>query len=384
MASTPRSPSSLSLAALVFFATSTLVLVVFIMTRGGGLLSGPDQDGLFVGEVSRVNLFRQASPSVVHVRWSGREYSPLDEPGDEKTNLTGSGSGVIWNNEGYIVTNMHVVDTRAGAMVTLSDGSVWEALLVGYEPSLDLAVLAIEAPADQLVPAPLGDSSEVFVGQDAYAIGTPFGLEWTLTAGVISGLNRRIQGYDGVQIGGMIQTDAAINPGNSGGALLDSRGRFVGLITAIHGSSETNAGVGFAIPVERVAEWVPRIIEWGFQPWPELGLVLGSDEFSASCFERSEGAAAPRPSGFSEGVGVVIVEVRPGGEAQRAGIRQAEVGPGVVRIGDVIVGVDGNAVGQRADLQAILAAKREGQKVVLDLLSGGRRREVSLTFGSRH
>jgi 2-alkenal reductase len=158
----------------------------------------------------------------------------------------------------------------------------------------------------------------------------------------------------------------------------------VGLITAIHGSSETNAGVGFAIPVERVAEWVPRIIEWGFQPWPELGLVLGSDEFSASCFERLGGEAPPRPSGVPEGVGVVIVEVRPGGEAQRAGIRQAEVGPGVVRIGDVIVGVDGNAVGQRADLQAILAAKREGQKVVLDLLNGGRRREVSLTFGSRH
>jgi 2-alkenal reductase len=270
---------------------------------------------------------------------------------------------------------MHVVDTRAGAVVTLSDGSVWEALLVGFEPSLDLAVLAIEASAEQLTPASLGNSSELLVGQDAYAIGTPFGLEWTLTAGVISGLNRHIRGYDGVEIGGMIQTDAAINPGNSGGALLDSRGRFVGLITAIHGSSETNAGVGFAIPADQVAEWVPQIVEWGFQPWPELGLVLGSDDFSASCFERlGEG---------SPDAGVVVIEVRPGGEAERAGIRQAEMGAGVVRVGDVIVGVDGIPVLLRTDLYAVLSKKVAGQIVLLELLNADRRREVSLTFGSR-
>jgi len=374
MASTSSPPNSLPLAALVFFATSTVVLLAFIVMRGAAFTSSEDS-GAPAGEGSRVRLFQSASPSVVHVRWAGTEYSPLEKPTAEKTTPTGSGSGVIWNDEGYIVTNMHVVDTRAGAVVTLSDGSVWEALLVGFEPSLDLAVLAIEASAEQLTPAPLGNSSEMLVGQDAYAIGTPFGLEWTLTAGVISGLNRRIRGYDGVEIGGMIQTDAAINPGNSGGALLDSHGRFVGLITAIHGSSETNAGVGFAIPVDRVAEWVPQIIEWGFQPWPELGLVLGSDEFSAGCFERL-GEDSP-------GAGVVVVEVRPGGEAQRAGIRQAEMGAGVVRVGDVIVGVDGIPVALRGDLYAVLANKVEGETVLLELLNGNRRREASLSFGSR-
>jgi len=375
MDSTSNPPSSLPLAALVFFATSTVVLLVFIIMRGAGPAQGEDRAGAFAGEGSRVSLFQSASPSVVHVRWAGTEYSPLEEAATEKTNPTGSGSGVVWNDKGYIVTNMHVVDTRAGAVVTLSDGSVWEALLVGFEPSLDLAVLAIEASAEQLTPASLGNSSELLVGQDAYAIGTPFGLEWTLTAGVISGLNRHIRGYDGVEIGGMIQTDAAINPGNSGGALLDSRGRFVGLITAIHGSSETNAGVGFAIPADQVAEWVPQIVEWGFQPWPELGLVIGSDDFSASCFERlGEG---------SQAAGVVVIEVRPGGEAERAGIRQAEMGARVVRVGDVIVGVDGIPVLLRADLYAVLSKKVAGQTVLLELLNGDRRREVSLTFGSR-
>lgn len=216
----------------------------------------------------------------------------------------------------------------------------------------------------------------MLVGQDAYAIGTPFGLEWTLTAGVISGLNRRIRGYGGVEIGGMIQTDAAINPGNSGGALLDSGGRLVGLITAIHGSSETNAGVGFAIPVDRVAERVPQIMEWGFQPWPEIGLVLGSDDFSVSCFE-SMGDASP-------GAGVVVIEVRPGGEAERAGLRQAEMGAGVVRVGDVIVGVDGMPVAIRADLHAVLSKKVAGESVLLELMNGDQRRETPLTFGSRH
>lgn len=375
MASTSNPPNTLPLAALVFFATSTVVLLVFIVMRGAAYTAGGDSESSS-GESSRVRLFQNASPSVVHVRWAGTEYSPLEESEGEKANSTGSGSGVVWNDEGYIVTNMHVVDTRAGAVVTLSDGSVWEALLVGFEPSLDLAVLAIEAPAEQLIPAQLGNSSEILVGQDAYAIGTPFGLEWTLTAGVISGLNRRIRGYDGVEIGGMIQTDAAINPGNSGGALLDSYGRFVGLITAIHGSSQTNAGVGFAIPADRVAEWVPQIIEWGFQPWPELGLVLGSDEFSAGCFERL--------GEDSTSVGVVIVEARPGGEAQRAGIRQAEMGAGIVRVGDVIVGVDGIPVALRKDLHAVLAHKVAGQTVLLELLNGNQRREASLTFGSRH
>ncbi|HIF41862.1 MAG TPA: trypsin-like serine protease [Planctomycetes bacterium] len=375
MGSTSNPPSSLPLAALVFFATSTVVLLVFIIMRGAGPAQGEDRAGASAGEGSRVNLFQSASPSVVHVRWAGTEYSPLEEAATEKTNLTGSGSGVVWNDKGYIVTNMHVVDTRAGAVVTLSDGSVWEALLVGFEPSLDLAVLAIEASAEQLTPAALGNSSELLVGQDAYAIGTPFGLEWTLTAGVISGLNRRIRGYDGVEIEGMIQTDAAINPGNSGGALLDSRGRFVGLITAIHGSSETNAGVGFAIPADRVAEWIPQIIEWGFQPWPELGLVLGSDDFSASCFERL-GEGSPT-------AGIVVIEVRPGGEAERTGIRQAKMEAGMVRVGDVIVGVDGISTPHRAELQAVLSTKVEGQTVLLELLNGDRRREASLTFGSR-
>jgi len=362
---------------LVFFATSTLVLLVFVVTGGRESLSSDDRGRLSDEETARVQLFQSASPSVVHVRWGGTEFSPMESRIlDGNQPASGSGSGVVWNTAGYIVTNMHVVNTRGGAVVTLSDGSVWEASLVGFEPSQDLAVLAIEAPPERLVPASIGLSGELLVGQEAFAIGTPFGLEWTLTAGVISGLNRRIIGYEKVVIGGMIQTDAAINPGNSGGALLDSSGLLVGLITAIHGSSETNAGVGFAIPADRLLEWVPQIIEWGFEPWPELGLVLGSDEFSANCFEQL-GDRAPAS-------GVVIVEVSPGGAAHLAGIRHAEVGPGTVIIGDVIVGVDGLPVTTRSQLHSALAAKTEGQPVVLELMGGDAPREVSLTFGSRH
>ncbi len=366
----PSASHPAQLALVVFFGTCITVLLGFLVVRGGGPVGAAGAD-----EVLRAKLFQRASQSVVHVRWAGQEVSPMRKAPEDGVSASGSGSGVVWNKRGVIVTNMHVVDTHAGAAVTLADGSVWEAILVGFEPSLDLAVLAIAAPPEDLVPIPLGHSEQVVVGQDAFAIGSPFGLEWTLTAGVISGLGRRIRGYDDVVLEGMIQTDAAINPGNSGGALLNSNGDLVGLITAIHGSSQTNAGVGFAIPSDQVAERVPRILEWGFELWPEVGLVLGSDEFSANSFERI-GEGAPK-------AGVVIVEVSVGGPADKAGLQHATVKPGWVGIGDVIVGVDGQPVMGRADLQAVFESKLPGDTVRLKVQMRDDVREVELTFGLR-
>jgi S1-C subfamily serine protease len=212
-------------------------------------------------EKATIELFRQASKSVVYItaialRRDAFSLNVYEIP-------EGTGSGFMWDEEGHIVTNYHVIRTANGCQVTLADNSTYSAELVGAAPAKDLAVLRIDAPKRLLRPIPVGTSRDLLVGQKVFAIGNPFGLDQTLTTGVISALNREIQSVARQPIQGVIQTDAAINPGNSGGPLLDSAGRLIGVNTAIFSPSGAYAGIGFAIPVDTVNEVVPKLIQQG-------------------------------------------------------------------------------------------------------------------------
>src|SRR5207249_3560315 len=278
---------------------------------------------LITDERATIALFRQASPSVVYVTLARqRDFFSL--------NITeipqGSGSGFIWDQEGHIMTNFHVIQGASGAKVTLADHSVWDAQLVGVAQDQDLAVLYIKAPKNQLKPLAIGTSADLEVGQSVLAIGNPFGLDQTLTMGIISALGREISATTGRTIAGVIQTDAAINPGNSGGPLLDSAGRLIGVNMAIYSPSGASSGIGFAVPVDTVNRIIPQIIRQGEITRPGLGVGIGD----------------PRRLGLS---GVLITRVEKGSAADRAGLRGIrEDAKGEVVLGDVIVGIDGERI----------------------------------------
>ncbi len=218
----------------------------------------------------------------------------------------GTGSGFIWDEGGHIVTNYHVIKGADGAHVTLADHTTYRASLVGAAPDKDLAVLHIDAPKDKLVPIRIGNSTDLQVGQMAYAIGNPFGLDLTLTTGVISALGREIQSVTKRTIKNVIQTDAAINPGNSGGPLLDSAGRLIGVNTAIYSPSGSSAGIGFAIPVDEVNRVVPQLIKNGKVERPGLGVQVAHDQLA-------------RELGVQKGA--VIVRAFRNSPAAKAGLR---------------------------------------------------------------
>ena len=230
---------------------------------------------LTADEQSTIAVFRQASPSVVYITSTdvARDFLTL--------NLfeipAGSGSGFIYDRAGHIVTNLHVIKEGKRWIVTLADQSQWEARFVGATREKDLAVLKIDAPADRLRPLAIGSSSDLVVGQKVLAIGNPFGLDQTLTTGVVSALGREIPSLTGRPIHDVIQTDAAINPGNSGGPLLDSAGRLIGVNTQIASPSGASAGIGFAIPVDIVNRVVPEIIRYGKVIRPGLGVIVWPD-----------------------------------------------------------------------------------------------------------
>jgi S1-C subfamily serine protease len=258
-------------------------------------------------ETRTIRIFREAGPSVVHVtsisvRRDFFTFNLFEIP-------QGTGTGFIWDREGRVVTNYHVIRGGQTAHVTLADQTSWRAELVGVAPHKDLAVLHIDAPTESLKPIPLGVSDDLAVGQHVYAIGNPFGLDQTLTTGVISGLGREIQSVTGRPIQGVIQTDAAINPGNSGGPLLDSAGRLIGINTAIYSPSGAYAGVGFAVPVGTVRRIVPQLIRHGRVIQPGLGVRIADDAWAAR-FEIE---------------GVVIIGVVQGGAADRAGLRPTRI-----------------------------------------------------------
>ncbi len=316
-------------------------------------------------ERATIELFERASPAVVYitslaVRRNAFSLNSTQIP-------QGSGSGFIWDRQGHVVTNFHVIANANAAQVTLADQSTWDAELVGGASEKDLAVLRIKAPANKLTPLPIGRSENLRVGQSVFAIGNPFGLDQTLTTGVISALGREIQSVGGVPIRDVVQTDAAINPGNSGGPLLDSAGRLIGVNTAIYSPSGTYAGIGFAIPAHDVSWVVPDLIRYGRVQRPRLGIELAPESVAQRL--RLEGA--------------VIYRVEPGSGAARAGLQGLqEDRRGRVSLGDVIVHVDGEPVRSSGDLILALENKKPGDTVKVGLLRGDRRVEVPVRLGS--
>jgi S1-C subfamily serine protease len=264
------------------------------------------------------------------------------------------------------VTNFHVIQGSNAAKVTLYDHSTWDAKLIGVAPQEDLAVLQIRAPHNRLQPIPIGRSNDLQVGQEAFAIGNPFGLDQTLTTGVISALGREIESVTRVPIRNVIQTDAAINPGNSGGPLLDSSGRLVGVNTAIYSPSGTYAGIGFAIPVDTVNWVVPELIAKGKIEQPTLGVVL----LPAQAIANMNVA------------GAVILRVVPGSGAERAGLRGIRRDSlGRIHLGDIIVAVEGQPVRNSGDLVLALERRKAGEKIKIQVLRGGQRKQIEVELG---
>ena len=319
---------------------------------------------LAADEQANIDLFKRTSPSVVHITSLGAQRDLFS------TNVQqvprGTGTGFIWDNAGHVVTNFHVIQGANGARVTLADQSTFDAKLVGAFPDRDLAVLQIEAPKEKLPAITLGASRDLLVGQRVYAIGNPFGLDQTLTTGIISALNREIESFNNRTIRGVIQTDAAINPGNSGGPLLDSAGRLIGVNTQIASPSGASAGIGFAIPVDEVNRIVPRLIRDGRFVRPALGISAG---------------AANLQRALNLPKGVVLVQVGNNSTAARAGLLPFRRGQrGEVIGGDVITAINGEAVADLDDLLANLERRNVGDTVTLDVWRGGQARKVSVVL----
>jgi S1-C subfamily serine protease len=321
-------------------------------------------DGLTEGELRDIEIFRRASTSTVFINRIvsvRRGFFSLDATRIPQ----GSGSGFVWDATGHIVTNYHVVAGERGSeyLVRLSDNTEWEARVVGLAPGKDLAVLKIDAPKEHLEPLALGASNGLLVGQKVLALGNPFGLDQTLTVGVVSALGRDLESPDGRTIHDVVQTDAAINPGNSGGPLLDSSGRLIGVNAAIYSPSGAYAGVGFAIPVDTVKRVVPQLIRYGEPIYPGIGISVLSD-YAASRYGLD---------------GVVIREVMRNGPAAQAGIEPVQVDRRGRISGDVIVGVDGVRVRTLAQLRdRFEGAGGAGSRVKLTLENAGRVREVEI------
>jgi len=301
-------------------------------------------------EKNTIDIFRNAAPSVVYitslaVRRNLFSLNVYEIP-------QGTGSGFIWDKQGRIVTNYHVISDASRLEVTLADHTTWKAVLVGAAPDKDIAVLQISAPADKLRPLALGESKNLLVGQKVFAIGNPFGLDQTLTTGVVSALGREITAATGRTIHDVIQTDAAINPGNSGGPLLDSAGRLIGMNTAIYSPSGASSGIGFAVPVGEVNRVVPQIISKGKLIRPGLGVIFANRNLTAEL-------------GLE---GVLVLKVLPGSSAEKAGLHgTTQVRDGLV-VGDIILAVNGKKVMDYDALRDELERHEVGETVTLTLL----------------
>ena len=319
-----------------------------------------DQRGpLSDAERANIELFERVSPSVVQVAARSAAGNPLDE--DEERGAGGrSGTGFIWDNNGHVVTNNHVVQNGNEVAVRFASGEVAQAEVIGVAPNYDLAVLRIKNARQLPPPVALGSSSDLKVGQLAFAIGNPFGLDQSLTSGIISALKRRLPTSSGREISNVIQTDTAINPGNSGGPLLDSAGRLIGVNTAIISPSGSSAGIGFAVPADIVNRVVPELIKNGRVPTPGIGIVAASE------------AVATR-LGIE---GVIVVRTAPGGPAERAGIRGVNIGSGA--IGDVIVQADGKPVHRLSDLTDQLEQVGAGKSIRIGVKRGSETRDVNV------
>jgi len=314
---------------------------------------------LAASEQATIELFKNVSPSVVHVFARGASTNSLFS--DEQESMVQSGSGIIWDTAGHVITNNHVVSGTAQIGVRLTSGEFVAARVVGAAPNYDLAVLRLERPKSALHPIAVGQSADLQVGQSTFAIGNPYGLDQTLTSGIVSALDRRLPTSTAHEVKGMIQTDAPINPGNSGGPLLDSAGRLIGVNSAILSGSGASAGIGFAIPVDIVNRIATELIRNGHVPLPGIGIV-----------------AAKQGEATSLGIdGVIIVRTLPDSPAAKAGIEGASA-DGVIR--DVITEVNAKPIHSMEELASTFEGAGIGSQVALTVARGGQTRTVKVTI----
>ncbi|MCG8338787.1 MAG: trypsin-like peptidase domain-containing protein [Proteobacteria bacterium] len=320
--------------------------------------------GLTPDEVNNIDIFNKTNKSVVYVTNSRirRDYFTLniyEIP-------AGTGTGFIWNKDGLVVTNYHVIEGASKVEITLWDRSAWEAEVVGVAPSKDLAVLKIKAPKRLLFPVAPGDSNTLMVGRKVLAIGNPFGLDTTLTVGVISALGREIE-VGGRKIEGLIQTDAAINPGNSGGPLLDSKGKLIGVNTLIYSPSGASSGVGFAIPVDSVLKIIPQLIQHGKIMRPIIGISILDDSIARQYRIK----------------GVVVLDVSRNRSAAKAGIKGiSRDRRGNISLGDIITKIDNFEIRNQNDLYLALEKYKPGDNVIVVTNRNGRTMRFKITLSA--
>lgn len=345
-----KSPSPMP--GIAFLVIVGLGLGAYFVGRGAGNGSNPrpvvPRADLTSHEQATVEIFESMAPGVVHVTCVERQLF-----GGEAATPRGTGTGFVWDDQGHIVTNYHVVSDGQGVWVRFKGSKENRtAKIVGIAPDHDLAVLRVNStPSIGFHPIPIGSSHDLRVGQTVLAIGNPFGLDHTLTSGIVSALNRQIKSKSGRQISGVIQTDAAINPGNSGGPLLDSAGRVIGVNTAILSDVGQSAGIGFAVPVDLVNRVVPDLIAHGRVRRPRMGIII---------LDRPGAYLGYEPSG------IVVRRVEKGSPADLAGIRPVNVdGRGYVRGADVITHINGKSVRTYNDLREVLEQYSGGDELVL-------------------
>ncbi len=348
------------------FAVATLVIMFVLIGHTIGTAKTEDEE-------NNIAIYGRVGPGVVNITSTTVERDFFLNPVPRE----GAGSGSIIDTEGHILTNHHVIRDSSKLEVTLSDGSKWPAKLVGADPDNDLAVIKIDAPEERLTVIPLGDSSDLQVGQKVLAIGNPFGLGQTLTTGIISSLGRSIRSQGGILIEDIIQTDASINPGNSGGPLLDSKGKIIGINTAIISPTGTSVGIGFAIPVNTVRRFLPELIAKGRVSYPWIGATVYP---LIPEFAKALGLKVER--------GAVIAEVVRGGPADQAGLRggtrQVLVGNSRILVGgDVIVEIAGKKVSSSDDLIRSIRDQRPGDQVSLRILREGKFQSVDVTLAEK-
>jgi S1-C subfamily serine protease len=323
---------------------------------------------LAADELATIEIFDRASPSVVFISTRQRVMNLWTR--NIASVPRGNGSGMIWDGLGHVVTNNHVIEGASQAIVRLNDGRSYRATLIGASPAHDLAVLRIKVPFDRPPPVPVGVSADLRVGQKVFAIGNPFGLDYSLSSGLVSALDRSITDDDGTSIDHLIQTDAAINPGNSGGPLLDSAGRLIGINTAIYSPSGAFAGIGFAVPVDTVNKVVPQLIVEGRYIRPSLGITVDAD---VNRLVREQLGVE----------GVLVLRVQRDSAAEAAGLRGAEVdAQGNLVPRDIILGVEDQDVDSIAALVSALDDYRIGEQVTVRLWRSGREIDVAVVLES--
>ncbi|MDO8895243.1 S1C family serine protease [Nitrosomonas sp.] len=319
-------------------------------------------------EKSTIELFENSRDSVVFITTRQRVMDAWTR--NIFSVPSGTGSGFIWDDNGHIITNLHVIKGASEAIVRLADGRDYKASLVGASPAHDIAVLRIGIGFQRPAPVPIGTSHDLKVGQKVFAIGNPFGLDWTLTTGIVSALDRSLPGGDGRTIDNLIQTDAAINPGNSGGPLLDSAGRLIGINTAIYSPSGASAGIGFSVPVDTVNRVVPQIISRGKYIRPAMGITVDSKLNN-------------RLTQHLKVTGIVILSISPGSAAEAAGLQGATITPeGNIIANDIIVAVEDKPIDSVDKLLARVDGYKVGDTIKITVLRKGEKIDVPVTLQS--